>query len=254
MELAKDDPAPAIGRGLALLKHLDAGGPCTLDELATATQWPKSSILRCLTSLELAEAVGRDTTTKRYRPLLRLMPVEAHADSLRDRWATVADKLASDTHQTIELHEFDGEALTMIDRREPNDAVVSVRARIGFKRDLAEIDSLTQVVLAFGLSRSRWPRRRKWVWSSGHRRTLYREAINHVVQRVTQERIATDLGINENGVRRYAAPILDCDLRLRAVLAIAQVCGPNAVQPSEAIQAAVCRAAKQISKKTTTKP
>lgn len=71
-----DDPAPALGRGIAILRHLEANGSCSLEQLARHFRWPKASLLRLTESLRRAGVVQRDPATKRYHSLVQLVMVD----------------------------------------------------------------------------------------------------------------------------------------------------------------------------------
>lgn len=72
-----DDPAPALGRGIAILRHLELNGSCSLEQLARHFRWPKASLLRLTESLRRAGVVLRDPATKRYHSLVQLVAVAA---------------------------------------------------------------------------------------------------------------------------------------------------------------------------------
>ena len=239
------DPAPALTRGLGLLRRLGEHGPATLEQLAGATGWPKSSVLRCLQSLTLDGAVRRDPKTRRYEARFRLVRSGPAQPSLIERCGTVMDRLPIDTGHTAELHAWDGSRLTMIDRREPEGAVVTARARIGYQRNLDEIEAVTQVVLAF-VAPSPESKGRLWAWDAGRRRRVGRDELRRVVDGVREHRIGVDLGVNENAVRRYAVPVLDTSQQLVGVLAVAQVCGPADPGPSRRIRSALTRASRSL--------
>lgn len=67
------DPAPALGRGIAILRHLEREGSCSLEQLARHFRWPKASLLRLTESLRQAGVVVRDPLSKRYRALVQLV-------------------------------------------------------------------------------------------------------------------------------------------------------------------------------------
>lgn len=109
--------------------------------------------------------------------------------------------------------------------------MISTRARIGFHRHFDELDALTQVVLAFGLPVRSWPRGRCWVWRNRRRSTITATQRKKVIARVRQDLAAADLGVNQHGFFRYAAPVL-VGKQLHSVLAIAQVCTPDQIAPN----------------------
>ncbi|MEM9882537.1 MAG: helix-turn-helix domain-containing protein [Planctomycetota bacterium] len=232
------DPAPALGRGLDLLRRLDDGGPATLESLTRATAWPKSSVLRLLGSLERAGGVERDPATRRYRNRLRLVPADGDAAvrTLAERLGPTMDRLCRDAGVTVELYAARTAGLTMIDRREPTEAEVCVRARVGHVRGLAELEALSQVVRAWPGTDAASPPLDVpacglWAWDRGRRRRVNQAEAKRVVQRARRAGVGVDLGVNENGVRRYAAPLLTVERKREGVLALARVCPPTAVRP-----------------------
>jgi len=238
------DPAPALSRGLAVLRALAPDGPQTLEQLARASGWPKSSLLRLLRSLAAFGAVRRDPATKRYHALLTLTPLGDAGPGLLEQAAPALDALCSAAGQTTELYAWGDGALTMIDRREPEAALVSVRARIGFQRDLSELEALSQVVHAFGGKR-RLPAR-PWAWRRGRRADLNAATAEKAVADAKRKGVGIDLGVNDYGIRRYAAPLLSGD-NLRGELAIAQFCTPRDTRPSNKLRDAVRDAAQRLS-------
>jgi len=214
-----ESSAPALQRGLAVLRHLEREGACSLDQLARGLAIPKASLLRLLETLIADGAVARDAAAKRYRALLRLVPCGDPGDDPGRAVAARLPDLAEATGATAEYHAWDGRRLVLVDRAEPEDAQVAVVARIGFERDLAELDALTQVCRAYGGLR----RRRHWVYDAqGARRTLDPEEIRAVDATTRERGWAADLSANTNGVLRHAAPVRDHAERLRGVVALAR--------------------------------
>src|SRR5690606_40780838 len=102
---------------------------------------------------------------KRYHALAVLSPIASGDALLRHLCAPEIQALGTTLSLTIELHRFDGQHLELIDRCEPEQAAVFVRARTGFRRNFDELDSLTLNVFAFGLSRL--PAGSFWEWLNG---------------------------------------------------------------------------------------
>ncbi|MEM9914410.1 MAG: helix-turn-helix domain-containing protein [Planctomycetota bacterium] len=252
MELAAN-PAPALSRGLDLLRRLTQSGPASLESLTRATDWPKSSVSRILQSLELAGAVRRDPMTRMYHPELQLVPVETAGRSLIDRAAGVMDALCRETGVTVELYAARDAGLTMIDRREPDQAEVCVRARVGHRRDLTEIEALSQVARTWRLSAKPdpipLPTRSLWTWEAGQKTKLTASNLKSTLEQTRQRQIGIDLDINENGVRRYActiAPTTTTPTEYEGILAVAQVCPPTALEPDPRLIASLKRAADRL--------
>lgn len=229
MEQRAPDPSPALTRGLALLQRLGQDGPSSLEQLARRTAWPKTSVLRLLTSLEGFGAVTRDPDDLRYRAALRLVPFAPVADDLRDRAAAAMKALGRTTGHTAEVLAFDGRELSLIDRCEPEQREVYVRARIGWRPDAKEAFALTLVLLAFGLRDEKtWPKpAAAWYWKNGRRVPFARAALKKWVARVRGERFAVCLHPNANGVRRYVAPVFSAQGVLWGALSLAAINAPE---------------------------
>ncbi len=246
------DPAPALGRGLTLLATLDREGACSLEQLARVTGWPKSSVARLLKSLVLARTVRRDAVTKRFSAVCRLTPVDAGGGALRRAAGRVMAELAESCGHTVELHAVDAarpdRPLIMIDRCEPpwDDVPVRVIARIGFERDLHEIDALTQVALVWGRPRIVPHGSGNWAWQHGRRLRLTRRGVLRLIDACEHRGAGVDEDANEHGVCRCAAPIVDGEGRLVAVLAIARFVAPVARASGAAALPALRDAAARI--------
>ncbi len=248
------DPAPALTRGLELLRRLGQDGPTSLERLAARTGYPKSSVNRFLQSLVAAGAVGREPVSRRYYARMRLAPVDGEGlPSIREAAEPVLAKLAEEAGHTAELHAFadDPPRLVMIERWDPEDAVVSAKARVGSQRTLHELDAMAQVVLAFGRFGGDPPAGPFWAWDDGRQRPIPRGEVPGVTEHVRREGVGVDLGVNSNAVRRYAAPIREPAGKLRAVLALAQVCPPTARRPDPHLTALTRAAADQINRSFT---
>jgi len=233
------DPAPALGRGLRLLRLLDHQGACSLEQLAAATSWPKSSLLRLLGSMEraglegwvpLGGGVDAVNLTTNFKPptdgalMARLEPVGGPWVGLRDACAAALSDLARLGNGTAELHAWDGRELVMVDRVEDEHSGVSIHARIGWRRELSEADALTQVLLSWGgLS----PRRRYWIWRAGERQQLPRGEVDELLDAAREQGAGSDPEPNGHGVWRQAAPLFAGEAQLVGVLALARAWTPT---------------------------
>src|SRR5690606_38322820 len=95
--------------------------------------------------------------------------------------------------------------LVMIDRADPEDREVVVRARVGWVRPLDEIDSLVQVAIAHGGLK---PSPKCWRWSGNDRVNVPAETAARLARRAATAGLAHDTGPNSQGVVRVAAPLL----------------------------------------------
>lgn len=246
------DPAPALGRGLALLELLHRQGACSLEQLAADSGWPKSSVMRLLQSLVVAGAAARDPQTLAYRALMRLVQVDSTDRRLKQHCAASMAALGAACGHTVELHRYDATGLEMIDRQEPPppppdvmQAVARAVARVGWRRPFDEMDALTRVACAFGDVPVKGAS--LWYWDKGRRRKISADRARRVVAETRRRGGAVDPGVNEHGIRRYAAPLLDATGKLIAVLAIAQACPPYATGADAACAEAVQRTAGRLS-------
>ncbi len=243
---AIDSAAPALTRGVALLRLLGRDGAQSLEQLTRQTGYPKTSVARLLKAMQQMGLVCRDPQSLTYRANVALRPINSPRRWLCDHCARTLDALCEQVGQTVELHLWESERLTMIDRREPEHAMVKAIARIGWQRDLDELDALTQVVLAFGRSGQPDPSVRYWHWKNNREQPVSWRRLGQVIQQASRDRAAVDLDVNSQGIRRYAAPLLTCEDRLTAIVAIAEAVNPNHPQVQPGLRSAVADAARAI--------
>lgn len=220
-------PAPALARGLTLLEQLAVDGQSSLEKLALQNAWPKSSVLRCLQTLEAMEMVTQDQESKRWQALKRVKTLEDPTlpalESARKRLAFLADR----TGHCAELYIWKETKLTLIDRAEPESVEVMVRARIGFQRGLEELDATALVAFAFDPHLE--PPEKSWAWKKGKKKKLSPEKCDQRISKTRKQGLTVDSGFNEHGIRRFAIPVFS-ENRLAGVLAIAQRQTPRAEQ------------------------
>ena len=224
------DPAPAVGRAVALLRSL-AGGPGTLDGLARTHGGPKPSLLRLLRSLARAGLVSRDPATRSWQALMRLVSCQGPEHQLRARIAGALPGLAEALGHTVELYRYAGGTMDLIERAESAAGGVAVRARIGFQRTFDEAEAVTLIAAAH----ARAPSRRRWRWThraaGPARLALDGRAFAALVERVRVHGAAWDVERNEWSVRRCAVPVRDGQGALLGALAVA-LAGETASDPS----------------------
>lgn len=210
------DAAPALSRGIAIIRYLCANGASSLERLSGDLALPKSSCQRCLSSLVASGVVSRDPSTKRYRSLFRLSPCDDGDSHLREAAAEPAAVLASQHPLVIEVYGLRAERPYMIDRVAPELALDQTLARIGHERTLDEIEALTQVVQVFG---SGDPKAHSfWRWSAGTQHILSRAEHWQLLAQCATSGLGRDPEPNPQMVRRLAAPIL-VDEVLRGLIA-----------------------------------
>lgn len=236
MKLIPKDPAPALSRGLELIELLSVEGQASLEQLAKAAGWPKSSILRYLQALAGAGVVRQDERSKAWQLLkvLRSLPAEES-----DRFGSYRRRLAGlagETGHCAELYSVSGRSIELIDRADPDVGEVSLNARIGFVRDLGELEATVLIYSAF----SDFPvsGMRFWRWQGGEKVAVSARERDRAIAQARRTRHARDFEFNSNGIRRYAAPVLR-NGHLVGILAIAQRQTPRANAEEPTIRSAL---------------
>jgi DNA-binding IclR family transcriptional regulator len=167
--------------------------------------WPKTTVLRLLGALEALEAVERDPMDKRYRALLRLVPVsQADGDPLEGLRPALS-ALASELGHTVELFRWQNGGHLMIDRCQPDAAPIAVRARVGRRRDGSEADSLNQLAAALADD----PPQPHWLWQGGVRADLSAADWSAALAQASCTGSASDIDVNSHGIKRVAIAIRD---------------------------------------------
>ncbi|MFW5830082.1 MAG: helix-turn-helix domain-containing protein [Planctomycetota bacterium] len=200
----EQDPAPALGRGLRLLQQLGQSGAMSLERLSAECDIPKSSCVRLLRSLQLAGMVHRDPVSKRYLAVQRLVPVQlgpaAFQQRLRDEMLAIVEAWGC----TAEFWQPRDRGIALVERCEPESAEVRILARIGFPRDLEELEAVARSWLAWQPIRSR----RYWRWNGDDlQEALTPEQVRSLLEQVRTRGWTVDEQPNKNRVRRLAAPI-----------------------------------------------
>lgn len=212
------DPAPALTRGLAILRLLSVNGPSLLEHLAQAGGWPKSSTLRVLTALERCGAAGRDPLTRRWHAQVQLTRAEETPGRIRLRNQLV--DLAQASGCAAEAWEIRGDRLVLVERAGPDAGEALVRARIGFARDWREAEAVVLTVMAAGHIPP--PRIRQFQHRGGKAQAVTRSVLAGQLHAARTAGCWADADHNDFGVRRFAAPWRQADGRLLGAIAIAQ--------------------------------
>lgn len=231
-----ESAAPALSRGIALLKLLNEASSLSLEQIAGQTGWPKSSVARLLGVLEKEGLLLRDPSTRHYTAVYDLRRKESTESLLRQLAPQSLQTLAEETKQTAELYLVEDANSqvaepVLIDQCEPADAVVHVLARVGNRRDLVELDATVQIIQAF--SKVKLPARGRWVWYQGKQRKLPASEQKKLISQALGKRLGLDASINTHGVYRYAVPLFDPHGKLRAVLVLAQLCTAHSPVPPQ---------------------
>lgn len=225
---SSDPPAPALARGVRLIEQLARDGQAPLELLAGRNGWPKSSVLRCLQTLEDLGVVERDADTRHWIARRRLAPVLPEASSRLDAARHRLPALAEAAGHCAELYRASPEGLELVDRADPVDSEIRVHARVGFRRDLRELDATSAVYFAFTGAK---PPRAMWAWKHGRKRKVSAPERDRRLQQVRETGLAADSEFNENGVRRFCRPLSDPAL----LVAVAQRQTPLADRQTDTI-------------------
>lgn len=231
-------PAPALSCGIRLLRRLAASDCANLESLARLEGWPKSSTLRYLQAMELSGVVRQDPNTKLWHVLERLVPCTGWNDPLAV-WRSRLPEVAEAVRHCTELYAVEGDRAILIDRADPILEGLQIMARIGFLRDLSELDATCQVYLAFA-GRAAGLDIGHWVWHEGKRMELSREARDTRLIEVRASGQARDVDFNENGICRYALPVFEQG-QLVGIFAVAQRLTPLWREESATIEKALHR-------------
>ncbi len=206
MPTANRDPAPALTRGLRLVAILSSEGACSLDRLAKITGWPKASILRLLQALINAGVAERETSTKRYRTLLKFIPGDSRAQRMREKCRNHVTWLATCAKQPVEVYAHTTGGMTMIDRAAPEQAPLPIVARLGHTRPRFELDAVNQIYLAL-IIKDMNPTGSYHAYFREKKSTVPAHTVTEILEQVAKRGVSIDLEVNRNHVRRFAAPI-----------------------------------------------
>lgn len=228
------DPAPALSRGIALIEWLGREGQSPLELIARRTGWPKSSTLRYLQALAAAGVVRQDPDSLTWVLLKALRPLPIGPASPLEQARTRLAPLAAETGHCAELYQLTAEGhIELIDRADPADHEHLLVARIGFRRDPAELDTTTLLRLAFDPAAK--PVRKLWRCEAGAQHAVAAAMRDAAIRAVRTQGYAADHDFNLNGIRRFGVPLLDAQDRLLGVLAVAQRQTPRASVESSRI-------------------
>jgi len=250
MSSPAEHPAPALARGIQLLRLLGEQGATSLEELSKRLKLPKSSLLRLAETLQSLDLVER-RPDKKFTALAVLRPNSQQEERRRSLIANWLDARAADSGSTQEWYEWTRErtALEIVQRREPPTGDVVVRARQGFSRVLnGELEAVSQVALAFeGVP----PSADHWQWgmdAAGMAQVPVTDP-RAVLESVKRAGFGCDTGYNIHGVRRLAFPIMT-GAHLVAIAAVALTFRPDGermfVSVTERMAEAVARLQKEL--------
>jgi DNA-binding IclR family transcriptional regulator len=218
-----------------LLRQLAEDGQQPLEQLAARNRWPKSSVLRCLQTLQSLGIAEQDLETRHWRALHRLQAIPAPDETCLGQAARNLPRLAEASGHCSELYRIRGAEVELVDRADPEGSEIVVQARIGSTRDLGELDATATLMYAHaGLE----PPDSLWYWADGDRQPVSPRQRDRMIQRARTRGMSTDHAFNQHGIRRFAIPLFERET-LTGILAVAQRLTPGYLADSERIQSAL---------------
>lgn len=201
-------PVPALVRGLAVMRLIDAEGPLTMETVADRLALPRSSAFRLLETLRALGYAERDPA-RRYRLVWTLRAGEGASAAFNTRLAAVMEQLADSLGVTLEWYEPSSQGMELRLQRLPSHAEVRVLARPGFVRYWnTEFDSVARIGHAFSPVAPALKSGLTVFKRDGHvSRITLREA-RDLAATALKTRTASDACFNKNGVRRSASVLL----------------------------------------------
>jgi len=198
----------------------------SLQEISEACQIPKASALRLLATLVRDGILSKSANTGHYSPQWLLVPSLIGEEAFLESVEASLRRISARTAETAEFWIPNDSGLILIRRSEPKDREVRVAARIGFVRSwTGEFEASVRIAKAFGEPP---PGNGEdfWTYDSPTERVLLSaEEVDAQMKDAKAKGYALDLVLNNNGVRRFAAPVLRSG-RLAGVLCIAQYIPP----------------------------
>ncbi|MEM1060360.1 MAG: helix-turn-helix domain-containing protein, partial [Verrucomicrobiota bacterium] len=212
--------APALARGLELLRFLEDGAWHSLEDAARSLRLPKASAYRLLATL-VQQGLAEKGPDKRYQARWVLRPRDAE-QPWRERLEAALERLAESTGCTAEWYQPALEGMRLC-RQIAGDAEVQVVARPGYLRDWSgELDAVACLGYAFAQEAPEPSDGLSAYLHNGRREALPAEQARRRIEEARAERHATDVAFNTNGIRRCALAVMDARDRFRGVLALAE--------------------------------
>ncbi|MBN1669904.1 MAG: helix-turn-helix domain-containing protein [Kiritimatiellae bacterium] len=213
--------APALARGIEVLRALEQDGPLTLEGLARAVQAPKSSLLRILNTLIALNLAARDDTDKHYHAQASLVEFDRNPQRFTRRVSQALQRLADGTACTAEWYVPGKSGMVLVQRAVPPRREVRVMARIGFVRPWhGELEAVSCLAAAW---HGRQARAAGW-WAYVRDGVEGKLAAKLAAERVASARRlghAADEHFNTHGVRRMACVVLEQN-ELAGIVALAE--------------------------------
>ncbi|MFA5865472.1 MAG: helix-turn-helix domain-containing protein [Phycisphaerae bacterium] len=214
--------APALARGIAVLRYLESEPEASLETITRYLNLPKASLLRILATLCELGLVFRDSVNRRYRLKARLVAQDADDREFVQSVQQSLDRLSGQTGQTVEWYQTTEQGLLLVQRCEPPDKEVVIRAGIGFVRQWK--GELNAVCLAGYAGRAQMPESLAGFCAyvrHGVQRELSAAEVKKKIFTAQDRGFAVDSAFNDNGVRRIASWVGQKE-KFKGVLALAE--------------------------------
>lgn len=243
----------SVDRAANVLKLLaeSGGGSSGVTELAARVGVRKSSVHRLLQTLQLHDLVSQDAATRKYRlgwGLYRLAAkIPAGAD-LIEASRQELDRLASSSHECANIGVLGNQAVVIIARSVPRQAVIT-NMDVGYQEPI-HATALGKILLS---ECSEDEIRRI---SGGHRLAMFttRTIVDSAVlagecQDARRRGFAVDNGEMDDDVRCIAAPIRNHGGRIIAAISISGPANRMTLERLEALRGSLLEAAGRVSHK-----
>ncbi len=226
--LDQSSTAPALERGMEVMRLLSTGKLMSLETIGKELNFPRSSLLRILSTLQNGHWIARDEQ-RRYRALMGLHPLKG--DQTRD-WSQHRNKVLTELGDslalTVEWFEIENEVARINWRHEPEGREVKVVARIGFSRYLSgEIDAVARLLL-LNTNNNIGPH--AWVYKNGNEKKIKKKDLKSLPKAEGEADLFYDSEYNTNGVRRIACAIPGTEGHPAAIVSLAESFTPKAKQ------------------------
>jgi DNA-binding IclR family transcriptional regulator len=223
--------APAVHQAIEVIEMLIESESLTLGQIAEKTEFSKATLLRLLETMESHSWVGKISGGKAYESLVVIRPKNNPAHNSELLIQNIIDELSTKTNHTVEWYLPREKYAEIIQRCEPTDRVVSIRAKLGFRRIYAgELDAVNRVAMASGAidCRQNEPDTGYSTYKDGKHIHIPIHEAQTLVTQVGDELLTYDHEWNNNGIRRHAIGIKGRNGELAGILAIASSFTPQA--------------------------
>jgi DNA-binding IclR family transcriptional regulator len=201
--------APALVRGIEILRLLDGKEAISLEDIAALTGFPKSSLTRLLGALEALDLLARDSRTKKYLAVARLVRITETDQAFGERLRDALSALANATGHAAEFYLPGETGMVMTARAEPARGEVGVRARVGYVRGwVGELESAAILGNAFFREAGDYAREGFWKYNGSEKQFIGKEEVSDQLEKAKKRGWCEDLTANPYGVKRTGAVVL----------------------------------------------